>query len=255
MRGLSSAIIASSVILLLAAGMAQALEGDHLVFESKDTETRRLLVHGATDVEAMRPLIEDFQTIMPGLAIEYVDYLTNDLFKEAASACEQQKYSADLLLSSSVDQLVKLANDGCALAHSSATTETAPDWANWREEIYGFTFEPAVIVYDDRTVPPTDVPNTHEELAELLRQKPEVYKGRIGTYDVEASGIGYLLAYNDSRVAPTSYGRLLESFGRAETITRCCNNEVLGELLKGNIRIAYNILGSYAYAAHLQNRT
>ncbi len=247
------ATIAGCTSLMLATDVAHALEGDHLVFASKGIETARLVVHGATDIEAMRPLIEDFQTMMPGLTLEYVDYLTNDLFSEASVACAHDSYHADLLLSSSVDQLVKLANDGCALAHSSATTETAPDWANWREEIYGFTFEPAVIVYDERTVPPEDVPFSHEALADLLRLKPEVYRERIGTYNIEASGIGYLLAYNDSRVAPTSYGRLLESFGRAGTITRCCNNEVLGELLKGNIRIAYNILGSYAYAAHLQH--
>ena len=45
----------------------------------------------------------------------------------------------------------------------------------------------------------------------------------------------------------------LESFSRAEAVKRCCNAEVLGELAVGNIRIAYNILGSYAYAAYLKN--
>ena len=56
----------------------------------------------------------------------------------------------------------------------------------------------------------------------------------------------------DARQAPTIYGRLL-GFSRAEAVKRCCNAEVLGELAVGNICIAYNILGSYAYAAYLKN--
>ena len=246
-RALACTLLALPLLLPRA---AVAVEGDRQVFPAA-TEKARLVIHGATDIEAMRPLLEDFRALRPEVTLEYVDYLTNELFREAKASCASGEHAADLLLSSSVDQLVRLANDGCAVAHR--TGETVPSWANWREEVYGFSFEPAVMVYDERQVPPEDVPRSHHELAELLRQKFETYRGRVGTYDVRASGIGYLLAYNDSRVAPTTYGRLLESFGRAETVTRCCNNEVLDELRRGNIAIAYNVLGSYAYAAHLRD--
>ncbi|MFC3164914.1 ABC transporter substrate-binding protein [Ciceribacter thiooxidans] len=230
-----------------------AIEGERAVFPAPSGENAKLVIHGATDLNAIRPLILDFQETMPNVTVEFTDYVTNDLFREAEEACREGRVHGDLWLSSSVDQLVKLANDGCARPHRSFVTAQVPDWANWREEVYGFTFEPAVIVYDSSRVPPEDVPHTHEELSELLRRKPDVYRGRIGTYDVQASGIGYLLAFNDARQAPTVYGRLLESFSRAEAVTRCCNNEVLGEIASGNLRIAYNILGSYAYAAYLQN--
>lgn len=238
---------------ILAARAAPALEGERALFPAKQEERARLIIHAATDLDAMRPLILDFQETAPDIAIEFTDYVTNDLFREAEEACREGRADGDLLLSSSVDQLVKLANDGCASPHSSFVTQSVPDWANWREEVYGFTFEPAVIVYDGARVPPEDVPRTHEDLSDLLRRKPEVYRGRIGTYDINASGIGYLLAFHDARQAPTVYGRLLESFSRAEAVTRCCNNEVLGEIASGKLRIAYNILGSYAYAAYLNN--
>ncbi len=238
---------------VLAAHPAPALEGERVLFPASQEERGRLIIHAATDLDAMRPLILDFQETAPDIAIEFTDYVTNDLFREAEEACREGRADGDLLLSSSVDQLVKLANDGCASPHSSFVTQSVPDWANWREEVYGFTFEPAVIVYDGARVPPEDVPRTHEDLSDLLRRKPEVYRGRIGTYDINASGIGYLLAFHDARQAPTVYGRLLESFSRAEAVTRCCNNEVLGEIASGKIRIAYNILGSYAYAAYLHN--
>lgn len=64
------------------------------------------------------------------------------------------------------------------------------------------------------------MPRSHVEIAELLRSKPDVYRNRIGTYDVRASGIGYLLAFHDALRAPTTYGRLLESFSRADVVAR-----------------------------------
>ncbi|OHV89266.1 ABC transporter substrate-binding protein [Mesorhizobium sp. ORS 3428] len=239
--------------LSLYAGCAGAIEGETVFFKSKQAQSAVLTIHAATDLAAMTPLVLDFQKTAPGVSVEFSDYVTNDLFREAELACSKGSGPGDILLSSSVDQLVKLANDGCALRHISTDRTSAPVWANWREEVYGFTFEPAVFVYDSTKVPLQDVPHTHDELADLLRREPEVYRGRIGTYDIAASGVGYLLAFNDARQAPTIYGRLLESFSRAQAVKRCCNAEVLGELAAGNIRIAYNILGSYAYAAYLKN--
>ncbi|KQW29533.1 ABC transporter substrate-binding protein [Rhizobium sp. Root274] len=246
-------------LLLLGVGLlsdlhpARALEGERVVFHALAPEQARLVVRGATDVDAMKPLILDFQQLAPEVTVEFNDYVTNDLFREAEAACRNKAAYGDLLLSSSVDQLVKLANDGCAQDHRSQETEGVASWANWRDEVFGFTFEPAVIVYDGKRVPPEDVPRSHVEIAELLRAKPDLYRNRIGTYDVRVSGIGYLLAFHDSLQAPTTYGRLLESFSRADVVTRCCNSEVLGEIANGRLRIAYNVLGSYAYAASRRN--
>jgi iron(III) transport system substrate-binding protein len=250
MRGIR--IFALAAALLLPA-LANALEGDRATFPAKGTGTSRLIVHGATDLEAMRPLIADFQDLNPDVTVEYTDMVTNDLFEQAKQACAGKMAGADILLSSSVDQLVRLANDGCAQPHRSAETMAVPDWANWRDEVFGFTFEPVVFVYDRRAVPAEDVPRSHEALSDLLRRKADFYRGRVGTYDIAASGVGYLLAFNDSRQAPTANGRLLETLSRIDTVIRCCNNEVLGELAAGRISLAYNVLGSYAYAAARAN--
>ena len=58
-------------------------------------------------------LIRDFQMIAPNVTIEYSEYVTNDLFNLASTECNAKQGTMDLVLSSSVDQLVKLVNDGC----------------------------------------------------------------------------------------------------------------------------------------------
>ncbi|WP_246697725.1 hypothetical protein [Rhizobium sp. G21] len=65
-----------------------AIEGQRQVFPAlSGQEGARLVIHAATDLEAMRPLILDFQETAPDLAVDVTDYVTNDLFREAQKAC------------------------------------------------------------------------------------------------------------------------------------------------------------------------
>ncbi|GAB3128037.1 ABC transporter substrate-binding protein [Novispirillum itersonii] len=240
--------------LMMAAPLsASAAEGVTSSFPAPGKESGRLKIIGAMDTTAILPLINGFQAENPGVSVEYSDYVTNDLYEEADAACRRGESIADVLVSSSVDHLVRLANDGCARPHRSALTDPVPDWMQWRNEVYGFTHEPAVLIYHSDFVDPEDVPRSHADLADLLRRKPTVFFRRIGTYDLRASGIGYLLAYLDSQLAPTIYGRLVESMSRVEAGLYCCNSEVLREVEAGRLFIGYNILGSYAYAAQRRN--
>ncbi|MFO1132192.1 MAG: ABC transporter substrate-binding protein [Hyphomicrobiales bacterium] len=207
----------------------------------------RLHIEGSGDIEAMGPLIRDFQSLNPHYAITYVDTLTNELYARLSAACDAGEGLPDVVFSSSVDHMVKLANDGCAMAHSSSETQRLPPHARWRDEVFGFTFEPAVIVYNRTLVRPEDVPHTRDQLADLLRRDAAGFDGRVGTYDIAQSGIGYLFAFFDAQES-SSFGRLIEAFGRARVKLFCCTGELLSEIESGRILIGYNLLGSYAYA-------
>jgi iron(III) transport system substrate-binding protein len=216
-------------------------------FPASAEQTELLAIHAATDLYALRPLITDFQKLSPGTAFEVTEYVTNDLFEAAKAACAKGETLGDVYLSSAVDQLVKLANDGCARRIAGPSLATAARWANWRDEVFGFTFEPIVMVFNRNGVAADKMPRSHLDLAELLRRDPETYRDRLGTYDIRQSGIGYLLAFNDARQTTTTYGRLLESLGRARVVVRCCSTELLEEIAAGRLLIGYNLLGSYAY--------
>ena len=78
-----------------------------------------------------------------------------------------------------------------------------------------------------------------------MRAEPDLYRGKIATYDIAASGLGYLFAYSDSLEA-TTFGALLESFARVEAVATCCSAEIIAGVAEGRFLIAYNVLGSYA---------
>ena len=116
------------------------------------------------------------------------------------------------MISSGVHQMVKLVNDACAAKYQSPLTRALPSALRWRDEVWGITREPAVIVYNRAGVPPVDVPRTRFDLLDLLRPADSPYAGKVATYDIEDSGLGFLFAFMDSQEA-TTFGALLESLG------------------------------------------
>ena len=162
-----------------------------------------LTVLGTTDVALFAPLLEAFADSTPELAVHYEQWASNDLHAVAAAACRGERPPADLIVSSAVDLQVKLVNDGCAQPHRSVPTAALPAAANWRDELFGVTEEPAVIVYNRDLVPPDEAPRTRFDLIDLLRPADSRYAGRVATYDIEDSGLGYLFAFADSQQATT----------------------------------------------------
>lgn len=212
-----------------------------------------LAIDGSTDTTVFAPTLEAFARRVPGLAIQYREITTNELYQLAESGCNGGRPAADLVVSSSIDQQVKLANDGCAQPNHSAPVKALPQWAKWRDEVIGLTYEPAVIVYNRDLVPPSQVPQTRFDLIDLLRPDDNLFTGRIATYDIERSGVGYMFAFMDAQQA-TTFGRLIEAFGRNKVVATCCSAEIIDAVASGRFLIAYNMLGSYALARAAEDR-
>jgi len=63
---------------------------------------------------------------------------------------------------------IKLVNDGYAATYVSQEAARLSDWANWKDQAWGVTAEPIVIVYNKRLLPPDQVPNSHHALRRYL---------------------------------------------------------------------------------------
>ncbi len=74
-----------------------------------------------------------------------------------------------------------------------------PDWAVWQQKAYGTTYEPVVFIYNKRLIPQNEVPDSHTALAKLIASQADKFKGKVTTYDIEKSGLGFMLAVQDSQ--------------------------------------------------------
>lgn len=212
------------------------------------TSSNRLTVRSTTDIAVFGPVINTFLDGQNDLAVDYEQWGSNGLYDITFQDCLSGRFGADVVISSGVHQMVHLVNNACAAAHRSELTAQLPQALRWRDELWGITREPAVIVYNRDLVPEAEIPGTRFDLLDLLRPQNTRYAGRVATYDVESSGLGYLFAFSDAREA-TTFGALLESLGRSGAVATCCSAEIINGVAEGQYLIAYNVLGSYAQVA------
>ncbi|RED13976.1 ABC transporter substrate-binding protein [Pontivivens insulae] len=202
-----------------------------------------LKVLSTADTDVFAPILRSFQADNPSVAVDYITVSSAEIM--VAVVEEQEAF--DLVISSAMDLQIKLSNDGYAQPHRSSATQALPDWAAWREEVFGFTREPASIVLSRAAFDGLDLPRTRPDLIRILRENPDRFRGRIGTYDIRQSGLGYLFATQDSRNSET-FWRLSETLGSLGTRLYCCSGAMIDDVEEGELAIAYNVLGSYATA-------
>lgn len=210
-------------------------------------ETKSLTIYSTTDTEVFVPVIEDFRQLHPNVEVRYVELDAAPLYERFVAEAAAGQPAADLLLSSAMDLQVKLVNDGYAAPHMSVNAQRLPSWARWREEAFGITFEPAVMVFNRRLMAGRRIPRSRPELLDALREDRAFWRGRIGTYDIAKSSVGYLIASQDARQS-NQIGALVEAFGDAGLQSHDNAATLLDRLERGELAVGYNVLGSYARA-------
>ena len=228
--------------LLALATPAQGFEiEDERLFAGGGATGAELRVLSTTDSDIAAPLIEAFLESRPDLSVRYVMASS----REVHAAIADEGVPFDLVISSAMDLQMKLANDGLARPHASEEAAALPDWARWRDLLFGFALEPVVTVVSLKGLEGLPIPQTRRDLIALLRENPDRFSGRIATYDPHISGAGYLFAAEDARQTD-AFWRLAEVMGRLDARLYCCSVDMIEDLAAGEILIAYNVVGSYA---------
>jgi len=211
---------------------------------------RTVSVAGPTDTVVFTEIARQFQRSWPDVTVVYRELNGFELYREVVAG---NLPSVDVLVSSSIDLQVRLANDGFALPHVSRHAESIPAWARWRTEVFGFTFEPIVIAYNPRRFTPETVPHSRQALLKLLETQLPLLDDRVGSYDIATSGLAYLLASQDAVVSSNFWG-LANALGRAHVHLHSTAAAILDEVESGQLDLAYNVLGSYALAREAAGR-
>lgn len=206
-----------------------------------------LTLYSTLDTAVFEPLVVDFQRLHPEIGVRYENLDATPQYERFVREESAGVHRADLLISTSMDLQVKLVNDGYAARHLSLSAGSLPSWARWRDEAFGFTVEPAVMVFNRKAMKGRPVPKSRAELIDQIRTDPDFWRGRIGTYDISKSSVGYLLASQDVRHS-SEFGALVEAFADVELQVEEHTSTLLERIEAGELVAGYNLLGSYARA-------
>jgi len=221
---------------------AFSLEIENSKFFGKNDAEVKIQILSTADIEFFSPMINSFLEEHPKFAINYIVASSTELFKEIKNG----NHKFDLVISSAMDLQTKLVNDGYAVTHFPKINNTIPDWSTWNNRVFAFTQEPAAIVISNEVFKDLPKPKNRQEVISVLRNNSSIFESRLGTYDVRTSGLGYLFATQDARASET-YWRLTEVMGSLNTKLYCCSSDMIDAVESGQLALAYNVLGSYAF--------
>lgn len=222
---------------------------DSARFPALETEESVLTIYSTLDTPLAEPLITAFQQQFPKVTVVYDDLLAATIAERVIDETDAGQDTADFVFSSGMDLQVKLANDGYAQPVAVPLARDWPDWANWRDMAFALTFEPAVLVWHKPSFP-EGPPQSRLDL--IAWAKTPDARGRIGTYDIARSSVGYLYLARDAEHFADIWS-LIAAMGRAGLQTFPTSQDIIDRVADGRLAVGYNILGSYADARAREN--
>lgn len=236
-----------AVLIFLLFGCPLAALAQPVVFPalSGAADARELLVYSSLDEPLAKPMIAGFQAANPDVAVRYEDMLTGEIYDRIVKETDAGQKTADFAFSSAMDLQVKLSNDGYAQRSDMPMSARWPAWANWRNTAYALTFEPAVFVYHKPSFTKEPPPSTRAEFIAYLKRQGDAVHGRIGTYDIERSGVGFLFMARDQEQFGDIWS-VIGAMGAAGVKLYSTSSAILERVADGRFVFGYNILGSYA---------
>lgn len=204
-----------------------------------------LTIWSSTDIGAVSGLLAGFRRHHPTIAVHYADLPARDIDDRFRAESAAGKPNADLIWSSAMDLQIKLVNDGYAQSYVSPESGALPHWANWKNQAWGVTAEPVVMVYNRQKVAPGAAPASHLDFRRMLEAKGRVLDGRVATYDPVRSAAGYLYLSQDDE-ASRDIWRTVRALGANHVRLHPTSESVIADVSAGRATIGYNVVGSYA---------
>jgi len=230
------------VALFTIAGAGFAAESADVTAGAK--KEGKVVIYSSTDSASVEPLLLDFKSLYPFLQVEYNDLNTTEVYNRFLAETAAGSGTADFLWSSAMDLQLQLVTKGNALTYASPEISGLPKWAVYQNQAFGTTFEPVSIAYNKRLLPADAVPQSHSDFLKLLKEKPDVFKEKIATFDPEKSGVGFLMMTQDAKVFP-QFWDLVKALGSSGTKVYTSTGAMLEKVGSGEHYLAYNIIGSY----------
>ena len=205
----------------------------------------RVSIYTSTDSAQAQTLVDAFRAAHPSITVDWNDLGTNATFNRVISEAAAGQMGADLVWTSAMDQLISLVDRGLTETYRSPESGALPSWAIYKDQAYGTTIEPAAVLYNRSLLPEAEVPRSHAALLALLTSKRDALRNKVGSFDPEKSGTGYMFANVLSRSVP-QFWELIRAFGAAGGKVYSSSGQMREKAASGEHVLLFNVIGSYA---------
>lgn len=228
-----------------AVAVPQGYPSDYMDLVNRARQEGRVQVYTSTDAAQAQNLLDAFKAAHPQITVDWNDMNTNAAFSRVVAEAAAKQVGADLVWTSAMDQLLSLVDRNLTQPYKSPEAASLPGWAVYKEQGYGTTVEPAAVLYNKTLLPEAQVPKTHGELLALLRDRKDALRNKVGSFDPEKSGTGFLFATSLQRGVP-QFWDLVKAFGAVGGKVYSSSGQMKEKAASGEHAILFNVIGSYA---------
>lgn len=244
---LKAALTAALLPLCAAAAFAQpaAYPANYADVVAAAKKEGKVVVYSPTDAGPANALIAAFRAKYPGITVDYNDLSNNAIYNRVISEYAARQVGSDVVWSVGLDLQIRLVEDGLAETYASPEIAKIPDFAKYKNAAYLTSIEPGVILYNKRLFPAELLPKTLADLTKLMKEKPELLRGKVASWDPEKSGQGYVVMYDDMR-KNSGFWDLMEAFGQARGKVYSNSGQMREKVVSGEEILAFYVNGAYA---------
>jgi iron(III) transport system substrate-binding protein len=219
--------------------------GDYAKLIAEAKKEGKVVIYTSTDSKQAQALVDGFKAAYPGVAVEVNDLGTNGTYSRVLSEGAAKQVGSDIVWTSAMDLQMVLVQKGLAEAYKSPEAKNLPNWAHYKDTLYGTTIEPSAILYNKKLFPAEWVPNSRAELIKVLKERRDQLKGKVATFDPEKSGTGFFFSTIDLRHTK-DFWDLVAAFGQVDGKVYGSSGAMREKVVSGEHVLAFNVIGSYA---------
>jgi len=144
-----------------------------------------LLVYSVMAESNWKPVIDAFHELYPWIEVQTLDLGGSEVFERYYAENATGAQTADLMITADPTGWLEFVNNrGEAVDYKSPESSKLPEWSIPFPGLYTVSTDPMLILYNEQVLAEELWPKGLSHLAELATENPDVFKGKITTYDV-----------------------------------------------------------------------
>lgn len=188
------------------------------------------------------PVIEGFNKLYPWIEVSTLDLDSDEVFNRYLAEANSGAETGDLLASATPEGWLHVIEGGNIMEYESAEAEHLPEWSVPRPGVYTISTDPMVMVWNKLTLPEELQPKGIADLAEKVKNNPDVFDNSVTTYNAAKSSFGQAINAVFERAHPDSFWQMMEAIA-PEVRPEVSSGPMLAKLQSGEYKTGFFISG------------
>jgi len=144
---------------------------------------KSLLVYTNMEPVQWEGAVELFNGLLPDVEVKFLELNSGEIGARYQAETSSGQASADLIVTTDIATWVNMMEADQILPYVSPEADAYPEWSRPHVGLYTIAADPMMFMWNKALLPDDMVPSGMGELAELAKSNPEIFNGKLTSYD------------------------------------------------------------------------